>query len=210
MVRAVWFMDVDGVISPFGKSGAFNDWIQSPHDEYDLWLSPIQVGLIGDILTRTGAELIWVTTWADEVAEHVEEVLGWSQPRWVPLPTPAIKGGDRGPSGRWWKLDAVEDLLEELQPDRFVWSDDDHPQHHAAIARRSLVTGPPTPFASKGVLGDCRKNHRRSFTCSRDTHSLVGPVAGQRIREQQDSRRKRNGDGCVGPRTHTEDAAAAR
>ena len=166
MVRAVWFMDVDGVISPFGKGGAFTDWIRSPHDEYDLWLSPIQVGLIGDILERTGTELIWVTTWADEVAEHVEEVLGWSQHRWVPLPTPDIKGGDRGPSGRWWKLDAVEDLLEELQPDRFVWSDDDHPQHHAAVARtvarfgeKALIQAPkPTVGLSRRWLRDAEEH----------------------------------------------------
>lgn len=132
-MRTVWFMDVDGVMSPFGKGGAFKDWVRSPHDQYELWLSPTQAELISGILERTGTELIWVTTWAHHAAEYVERFLGWPTHRFAALPAPDIKGGDHGPSGRWWKLDAVEAFLQELEPDRFVWSDDDHPQHHTTV-----------------------------------------------------------------------------
>ena len=133
--RRVWFMDVDGVMAPFGKGGAFTDWVRSAHEQYELWLSPTQAGLIQDILRRTGTELVWVTTWADDVAEYVERFLGWPAHRFAPLPHPDVAGADTGPSGRWWKLEAVEGLLEEMQPDRFVWSDDDHPEHRAAVTR---------------------------------------------------------------------------
>ncbi len=98
-------------------------------------MSPTQAGLIRDILRRADAELVWVTTWAGEVAEYVERVLGWPTHRFAPLPHPDVAGADTGPSGRWWKLDAVEGFLQELQPARFVWSDDDHPAHRSAVAQ---------------------------------------------------------------------------
>ena len=132
----VWFMDVDGVMSPFGKGGAFTDWVRSPHEIYKLCLSPTQAGLIQGILERTGTELVWVTTWAHHAATYVEDVLSWPAHRFAPLPHPGIKGADVDPaSGRWWKLDAVERFLGELQPDRFVWSDDDLSLHRPEVLR---------------------------------------------------------------------------
>jgi hypothetical protein len=132
-MRKVWFMDVDGVMAPFSKGGAFRDWRRSPHPVYELWLSPTQAETIRAVLDETGTELIWVTTWADEVAEYVESFLGWPNHRFAPLPHPDVAGGDHGPSGRWWKLDAVEGFLTELEPERCVWSDDDHHRHHRAV-----------------------------------------------------------------------------
>jgi hypothetical protein len=138
-------MDVDGVMAPFGKGGAYRDWVQSPHDRYELWLSPTQANWIRDILDEAGAELIWVSTWAHEAAEYIERFLGWPAHRFAELPHPDIKGGDRGPSGRWWKLEAVESFLDELQPDRFVWSDDDHARHRADVTA-SLARFDATPL----------------------------------------------------------------
>jgi hypothetical protein len=134
-MRSIWFMDVDGVMAPFGKGGAFRDWIRSPHERYELWLSPTQAAMIRDILTETGTELIWVTTWADQTAEYVERFLGWPTHRFAPLPRPDVTGGALGPTGRWWKLDAVERFLDELQPERIVWSDDDLDQHRVIVDR---------------------------------------------------------------------------
>ena len=143
----VWFLDVDGVISPFGKGGAFKDWVRSPHPEYELWLSPTQADLIRGILEGTGTELVWVTTWAHHAAAYIEDVLGWPTHRFAPLPHSDIKGADRDPTtGRWWKLDAVERFLQELQPSRFVWSDDDL-AYHGATVRLSL-----TGFGPVGLL----------------------------------------------------------
>jgi hypothetical protein len=134
-VTKLWFMDVDGVIAPFGKGGAFRDWVRSPHPVYELWLSAKQAALIRRILLETDTQLIWVTTWADQVATYIEDVLGWPHHRFAPLPHPDLKGGDCGPTGRWWKLDAVEHVLDELRPSRFVWSDDDHPRHRSSVTQ---------------------------------------------------------------------------
>ena len=134
-MATAWFLDVDGVLSPFGRGGAFTDWVQVPHERYELWLSPTQSGLIRGILERTGAELIWVTTWAEDVAEYVEPALGWPTHRFAPRPHAEVSGEERSSSGLWWKLEAVAGLLEELQPDRFVWSDDDHPLYEADVHR---------------------------------------------------------------------------
>lgn len=136
MTDRVWFLDVDGVIAPYGKGGAYRDWVRSPHPEYELWLSPTQADLIRGIVERTGTELVWVTTWAHEAATSIEEVLGWPTHRFAPLPQADIKGADRDPAtGRWWKLDAVEWFLQELQPARFVWSDDDLPRHRSTVTK---------------------------------------------------------------------------
>ena len=138
MAVRVWFLDVDGVIAPFGKGGAFTDWVRSPHPEYELWLSPTQADLIRGILERTGTELVWVTTWAHDAAAYIEDVLSWPTHRFAPLPHPEIKGADLDPATRrWWKLDAVERFIEELRPDRFVWSDDDLDRHRF-VARQAL------------------------------------------------------------------------
>lgn len=132
----LWFMDVDGVMAPYGRSGAFRDWVRSPHQVYELWLSPTQADVIREVLERTGTELVWVTTWAQDAAEYVEGVLGWPTHRFAPLPHPDTKGADVDPeTGRWWKLDAVERFLVELQPERFVWSDDDLPKHRPGVLR---------------------------------------------------------------------------
>ena len=134
MTAHVWFMDVDGVMSPFGKGGAFRDWVRSPHPEYELWLSPTQAELIQGVLEGTDTELVWVTTWAHEAAVYIEEVLGWPTHRYAPLPHADAKGADKDPTtGRWWKLDAVEHHLQALQPTRFVWSDDDLPRYRATV-----------------------------------------------------------------------------
>jgi hypothetical protein len=167
----LWFMDIDGVMAPFGKGGAYRDWIRSPHDRYELWLSPAQAGRIRNILVETRTELIWVSTWAHEAAEYIERVLGWSKHRFAALPHPDIKGGDRGPSGRWWKLEAVEAFLAELEPDRFVWSDDDHARHRTAVAR-SLARFDASP------LIQCPKPHvGLSERWLREAHDhLMAPV----------------------------------
>ncbi len=129
----LWFMDVDGVLSPYGRSDAYDDWIRSPHERYVLWLSPTQAAAIQEVLESTGTELVWVSTWAEEAGASIDDVLGWPRHRYAPLPTPGTRGSSRGPSGRWWKLEAVERLLAERQPSRFVWSDDDHPHHRRDV-----------------------------------------------------------------------------
>lgn len=159
MTARVWFMDVDGVLSPFGKGGAFRDWVRSPHPQYELWLSPSQAQLIRGILQRTDTELVWVTTWAHEAAACIEQVLGWPTHRFAPRPHPDAKGADIDPAtGRWWKLDAVQRLLEELQPARFVWSDDDLPSHRGAVTR-TLATVDTTGLlqAPKAHVGLSRR-----------------------------------------------------
>jgi hypothetical protein len=132
--QRLWFMDVDGVMAPFGKGGAFKDWVRSPHERFELWLSPIQAAAIRRVLEETETELIWVTTWAHEAAEHVEGFLGWPNHRFAPRPQGEVFGDTTGSNGRWWKLDAVERFLTELQPARYVWSDDDHPAHRADVS----------------------------------------------------------------------------
>lgn len=130
---ALWLMDVDGVLSPFGRSEAYDDWRRSPHERYALWLSPSQTSAIHEVLETTGTELVWVSTWAEKAPRAIDDVLGWPRHRYVPLPSPDARGSSRGPSGRWWKLEAVERLFAEQRPARFVWSDDDHPHHRSDV-----------------------------------------------------------------------------
>ena len=126
-------MDVDGVLSPFGRGEAYDDWFRPPHEPYVLWLSPTQTAAIHGVLASTGAELIWVSTWAEQAPRAIDDALGWPRHDFAPLPSPDARGSSRGPSGRWWKLEAVERLLAERRPARFVWSDDDHPRHRADV-----------------------------------------------------------------------------
>ncbi len=146
MSDRLWFMDVDGVMAPFSHGGSFGDWERSEHPRYELWLSATQAERIQTILSETGTELIWVSTWAHDAAEYVESFLGWPTYEYAPLPHARASGGGLGPSGRWWKLEAVEGFLAARRPARFVWSDDDHPWHREAV--RSSLTG----FEAQGLL----------------------------------------------------------
>jgi len=194
MTARFWFLDVDGVIAPFGKGGAFTDWVRSPHPEYELWLSPTQADLIRRTLERTGTELVWVTTWAHDASTYIEDVFGWRTHRFAPLPHPDIKGADLDPAtGRWWKLDAVQRFLEELQPDRFVWSDDDLDQHRSAV--RQALTG----LGSSGLLQSPRPNVGLTRTLLREAeeHLSAGHVgssgAGSPGPRRPDGRQGREG-----------------
>ena len=167
--RKVWFMDVDGVMAPFNRGGAFSDWQQSPHDLYDLWLSPTQTEIIRAVLDEARTELIWVTTWAEEVAEYVEDFLGWPRHRFAPLPDPDLAGADKGPSGRWWKLDAVAEFVDDLQPERFVWSDDDHRIHERAVTRwLQEIDSTPLIQSPKPLVGLSERWLREAFEHLRD------------------------------------------
>jgi hypothetical protein len=88
----------------------------------------------------------------------VERLLGWPTHRLAPLPRPDIKGGDLGPTGRWWKLDAVEGFFDEFQPELTVWSDDDLDRHRASVTR-ALATYRVRPLlqSPKPYIGLCER-----------------------------------------------------
>jgi hypothetical protein len=177
----LWFMDVDGVMAPFGKGGAFKDWVRSPHERFELWLSPIQAAAIRRVLEETETDLIWVTTWAHEAAEHVEGFLGWPNHRFAPRPQGEVFGDTTGSNGRWWKLDAVERFLTELQPARYVWSDDDHPAHRADVSA-ALRQLPGLPLVQAPT---------RTSACQNGGSARLGSISAATFREHDPAQRSR-------------------
>lgn len=109
-------LDVDGVISPVGRSNAWNDLRMVEDAPYWLLISRS----MGDALADLPAERVWLTSWDHLANEWVAPALGWS-------PLPVVEWPD-GPRARpnHLKLEGLEAFLDPSPdpPERLVWCED--------------------------------------------------------------------------------------
>lgn len=116
------YLDVDGVICPFGPAGRSawgSEWCHA-----DAGLLPVAYaqelvdGL--NVLARTPyVRCVWLTSWEDMAAEFLSPAIGLDGGRWPYL---LADGGGTGEG--WWKLTALQADVERNSPERLVWIDD--------------------------------------------------------------------------------------
>lgn len=142
------FCDVDGVLIPFP---AADGGIPATHRReqvlpagYDqpvtIWLNPAHGPLLADLVTVTGLEPVWCTSWRGDAAQLIGHRLGL--PAWPHVELPRLPLTDSHPDGYLWKRDHVA-VYAAGHP--LAWIDDDFavPADHDWAATRTAA-GYPT------------------------------------------------------------------
>lgn len=122
MRNVTLYLDVDGVICPFGPAGS-SEW-GSEWCHADAGLLPVAyaqelVDGLNDLAGRPDVACIWLTSWEEMAPEYLCPAIGLDGGRWPYL---TADGGNTGE--RWWKLAALQADLERSSPERIVWIDD--------------------------------------------------------------------------------------
>jgi len=118
--RAIWLLDVDGVLNAFDESrpvvGDWGDWATFTTRGLPVRYSPKMVGRILGLHEAGKVEIRWLTTWGRWANTDLKQ-LG------LPEFTVAAESPYREPDASWWKLSAAQDLF--AQGHMIIWTDDD-------------------------------------------------------------------------------------
>jgi hypothetical protein len=155
------YLDVDGVICPFGPAGRTgwgSDWNYANAGLLSVaFAQELVVGLNG-IAALAGLRCVWLTSWEDLAPEYLSPAIGLDAGRWPYL---TADGGGTGET--WWKLRAIQEDLDRSRADALVWIDDQlrferEAQSWARIlGQRILMVSPdPRQGISPGELAAVR------------------------------------------------------
>jgi hypothetical protein len=141
--RASVYLDVDGVLCPFGP-GEGSDW-ESGFECVDIGLVGIHYapGLVGELnrlSARPGVRFVWLTSWEDLAPRYLCRAIGLEGLHW-----PVLRYGEQQGACEWWKLEAIQRDIERHSPRRAVWIDDQLDFEESAAAWMSLL--------GRGILG---------------------------------------------------------
>ncbi|MCQ9165514.1 HAD domain-containing protein [Arthrobacter sp. STN4] len=137
------YLDVDGVLCPFGPEGA-SDW-GTDYDYADIGLlgvhyAPELVDALNALSRRPGVRFVWLTSWEDLAPKYLCRAIGLDGRHW-----PVLRSGGQGGIHDWWKLEAIQGDIERHRPARAVWIDDQLDFEEAAVAWMG--------FMGRGILG---------------------------------------------------------
>lgn len=117
--RPVWYLDVDGTLSPYGLT---EPWpgptlYRAPADsDFAVPYRPDVIKAIQRLHDQGLVEVRWLTTWdAEALADWANVGLG---------PFRAITRY-KAPHNMWWKAHAVRDWLHKHPNGHAIWTDDD-------------------------------------------------------------------------------------
>ncbi|MCU1516296.1 MAG: hypothetical protein JWQ75_1017 [Pseudarthrobacter sp.] len=122
MPNVTLYLDVDGVICPFGPVGR-TQW-GSGWRHADAGLLPVAyaqelVDWLNALAMEPDVRCVWLTSWEDLAAEYLSPAIGLAGGRW-----PCLTADGGGTGERWWKLTAIQADIERTGPERVVWIDD--------------------------------------------------------------------------------------
>lgn len=148
MAVRTFYLDVDGVICPFGPEGR-NGW-GTPWRRADAGLLPVAfagelVKELNSLAALPEVRCVWLTSWEELAPRYLCPAIGLDGGRW---PFLAAEGSGSGPE--WWKLRAIQADVEATGPAAVAWADDQlafeaEAQAWAAVMGRRLLTLSPNP-----------------------------------------------------------------
>jgi hypothetical protein len=116
------YLDVDGVICPFGPAGTSgwgSEWCHADAGLLPVAYAQELVDGLNSLAVAPGVTCIWLTSWEDMAAEYLCPAIGLAGSGWPYLTADGSNTGEG-----WWKLAALQADLERSNPERIVWIDD--------------------------------------------------------------------------------------
>jgi hypothetical protein len=154
-VARTLYIDVDGVICPFGPEGT-TPWDSAWH-RADAGLLPVAYAteLVAGLnaLARTdGVRCVWLTSWEDLAPQYLCPAIGVEGGAW-----PYLTATGEGSGNSWWKLRAIQEDVETTGPEAAVWIDDQlafeaEAQSWARLLGRRMLAVSPNP--RRGIAPD--------------------------------------------------------
>lgn len=122
------YIDVDGVINSFIEdrklSGWSGEWKKEKVMGYWIhWYTDL-VDSLNKFDKMENVTVKWLTTWQDNAVTHLCEPLGINGKAWEVVYA-LDKSALYVTKVHWWKLKAMQKDIEETNPDKVVWIDDD-------------------------------------------------------------------------------------
>jgi hypothetical protein len=142
------YLDVDGVICPFGTEGR-TAW-GTPWRRADAGLLPVAFAAelvegLNSLAAMPELRCVWLTSWEDLAPQYLCPAIGLDGSRW-----PFLTTEGSGSGAGWWKLRAIQADVEETGPAAVAWADDQlafeaEAQAWAGVMGRRLLTLSPNP-----------------------------------------------------------------
>ena len=133
------YLDVDGVVCPFGPAGN-TDW---GTDFQHAGIGLMEVHYAAELVTELnrlshlpGMRFVWLTSWEGHAPKYLCRAIGLDGRKW-----PVLRYGDQRGRYNWWKLEAIQRDIAKHEPWIVVWIDDQLPDDPAADAWLGTMGG---------------------------------------------------------------------
>ncbi|NUP58073.1 MAG: hypothetical protein HOQ06_01165 [Pseudarthrobacter sp.] len=147
-MKSTLYLDVDGVICPFGpqgRTGWGSAWRRAHAGMLPVTFAAELVAGLNALSRTPGLRCVWLTSWEELAPRYLCPAVGLHGSRWPFLTADGPPGGNG-----WWKLAALQEDVEATRPDAVAWIDDQlafeaEAQHWAGFLGRRILTVSPDP-----------------------------------------------------------------
>ncbi|WP_308215263.1 HAD domain-containing protein [Pseudarthrobacter sulfonivorans] len=147
MLNVTLYLDVDGVVCPFGATGTTpwgSAWSLANAGMLEVAYAGELVAGLNGLARLPGLRCVWLTSWEDMAPRYLCPAVGLDGRQWPWLTA------ESGTGEGWWKLAALQEDVATTAPAGIVWIDDQlryepDAQAWAAILGARILAVSPDP-----------------------------------------------------------------